>query len=63
MHNQPHDAAGPQEKNMQPKTEGLALANTPFIVGGDGRIYLNAALIKKAAVTGLKVTDRDRAAS
>lgn len=48
---------------MQPKTESLVLANSPFILGGDGRVYISAALISKAAITVLKLTDRVRAAS
>lgn len=35
----------------------------PFVVGGDGRIYISEALISASAITKAKVTDPVRAAS
>ena len=55
MHNQTHDAAGLQELDMNMKNSSQPKVAVPFLIGGDGRIYLNAATIKDLTVTNAKL--------
>lgn len=55
MHNQTHDAAGPQELDMNMKNSSQPKVAVPFLVRSDGRIYLNAATIKDLTVTNAKL--------
>ena len=55
MHNQTHDAAGLQELDMNMKNLSQPKVAVPFLIGGDGRNYLNAATIKDLTVTNAKL--------
>lgn len=56
MHDHQNNAAEPQETEMQTKNSSLSPTSVPFVVGGDGHVYINGALVLSAAVTGLKLT-------
>lgn len=46
--------------NQQPGKKQLA---APFVVGGDGRVYINASLVQSSTITRVKSTGPVRAAS